>query len=296
MGLTGWAMLDGAGLAAGLLLIASQLLPAAPDLPAALARLAASPSEAAEAGAGGWVQPAGRWLARHTPAAGPLTAPAAELRLLGIDPARFHTLRAAVAVVGLAAPTMLWAAGTVLGLSAPLGLPAVAGLALAAAGWQAATVAVRARAVATRADFRAGLSAYLDLVALQRAAAGSPVQALETVAEIGDSPVFTRIRGRLAHAARTGASPYTALAGLAEELDVAEIKDLADITASAADGAAVYTTLLARSRSLRAAVRADQQAAANAASERLVFPVVLLGVGVLLLLFYPALMRLLTAG
>jgi len=74
------------------------------------------------------------------------------------------------------------------------------------------------------------------------------------------------------------------------------VKDLADITAAAGDGAAVYATLLAKSRSLRAAVRADQQAAANAASERLVFPVVLFGTGFLLLFFYPALIRLLAAA
>jgi hypothetical protein len=297
--LTGWAWLAGAGLAAGVLLLAAGLLPPPPpDLAAALARLTAPPAEPSAPGGTGreWVRRTGGWLAAHTPAAGPLGVPATDLRLLGADPGGFHATRAGLAAAGILGPAVAWAAAAVLGLDVGPGLPVAASLGLAAAGWLGVNAAVRGRAAAARAGFRAGLSGYLDLVALERAGAGSPVEALEAAAEVGDGPVFTRIRARLAHAARAGTSPYTALAGLAEDLGVPEMKDLADITAAAADGAAVYTTLLARSRSLRAAVRADEQAAANAASERLVFPVVLLGVGFLLLLFYPALARLLAAA
>lgn len=298
MGVTGLAALGGAAAALGLLLIALGLGPAPPpDLPAALARLRApAPPEPAGARVGGWVESVGGWLARRSPPTGPLAAPAADLRLLAVDPARFHAARAALTLSGLAAPTLLWAASGLLGLSAPAGVPAVAGLALAAAGWAATAAVIRTRAAAARAGFRAGLSAYLDLVALERAAGGSPIQALEAAADIGDGPVFTRLRARLSHAAAAGTSPYTALAALGAELDVAEVTDLADITASAADGAAVYTTLLAKSRSVRAAVRADEQAAANTASERLVFPVVVYGLAFLLMLFYPALARLLAAA
>ncbi len=121
-------------------------------------------------------------------------------------------------------------------------------------------------------------------------------RSLEAAADVGHGPAFALIRARLTLAARTGGNPYAALAALADEVDVPDLRDLADITATAADGAAIYTTLLAKSRSLRNAIAADAHAAANAASERLVFPVVLLGTGFLLLLFYPALARLTGAG
>jgi Type II secretion system (T2SS), protein F len=302
MGLTGWALLSGATAAAGLVLLAVGLLPAGPpDLAAALARLDTRPPPASAMQGGGrgvprLVRAVGGWLAGHTPQAGPLAAPAADLRLMDLDPARFQAVRAGVAAGGLAAPAVVWAVGAVAGLGLLPAVPAVVGLALAGLGWLAAAAVIRRRAAQARAQFRAALSPYLDLVALERAAAGSPVEALEAAAEVGGGPAFAAIGGRLTLAARLGASPYAALADLAGELGVAELKDLADITAAAADGAAVYATLLAKARSLRNAVLADEQAAANAASERLVFPVVLIGTGFLLLLFYPAVTRLLSAG
>jgi len=301
MGLTGWALLSGATGAAGLLLLAVGLLPAGPpELAAALARLDTTSASTAEDRTGrpltGLVRLVGGWLAEHGPQAGPLAAPAADLRLLDLDRVRFEAARAGLAAAGLAAPVVLWAAAVVAGLGLPPAIPALVGLGLAILGWLAAAAVVRGRAALARAAFRTALSAYLDLVALERAGAGSPIEALEAAAQVGGGPAFAAISDRLALAARTGGNPYTALADLAGELGVPELKDLADITAAAADGAAVYATLLAKAKSLRNAVLADQQAAANAASERLVFPVVLIGTGFLLLLFYPAVIRLLSAS
>ena len=307
--MTGWAILAGAMVGLGLTLLAGQLIPAAaPDLPAALALLdtasAGHPDRALGTSWGSsppaapraWWSTTGRWVARRTPAAGPFAAPGADLRLLGVDPVSFAAARTVTAAGGLVFPAVLWTLTGLAGLSLPLALPAVIGVGLAAGGWLLPAGVLSQRAQQARAAHRVALSAYLDLVALERAAAGSPVEALEAAAQIGYGPTFTLIRGRLLLAARSGTSPYAALADLAEEIGVAELRDLADIAAIAADGAAVYATLLAKSRSLRNAIGADAHAAANAASERLVFPVVLLGVAFLLLIFYPALARLLTAG
>ena len=309
MGLTGWPVLAGMVIGVGVLLLAVGLLPPAPpDLRAALARLDTAPTGAydttstwngkASAGDEGarWWHGSGTWVAARTPQAGPLAAPAADLRLLGVTPVSFAATRAAAAAAGLAFPGMLWTLTGLAGMTVPVAVPAVVGTGLAAAGWLLPAAVLRQRAAGARAGLRVALSAYLDLVALERAGAGSPVEALEAAAQVGHGPAFALIRGRLLLAARSGASPYAALADLAEEIGVAELRDLADIAAIAADGAAVYATLLAKSRSLRNAIGADAQAAANAASERLVFPVVLLGTGFLLLVFYPALARLLTAG
>jgi hypothetical protein len=284
----------------GVALLGAGLLPAGPpDLRAALARLDAPPAAAGLTGPGRggavpWWERVGAWVSARTPAA--LGAPAADLRLLGIAPARFAAGRAALAAVGLAMPAGLWALAGFAGLWAPVAAPAALGAGLAAAGWLIPGAVLAGRAGQARAAFRVALSAYLDLVALERAGAGSPVEALEAAGAVGRGPAFTLIRNRLALAARSGASPYAALAELAAEVGVAELRDLADIAATAADGAAVYASLLAKARSLRNAIGAEEQAAANAASERLVFPVVLIGTGFLLLVFYPALSRLLASG
>jgi hypothetical protein len=308
--MTGWAILAGSVAGLGVTVLAAQLLPAAaPDLPAALARLDGTPVGAQDQAGGsgwatsppepplrGWWTRIGEWVAGRTPAAGPLAAAGGDLRLLGVDPASFAAARAVTAAGGLVFPAVVWTVGGLAGLTLPVALPAVVGVGLAAAGWLVPAGVVAQRAARARTAQRIALSAYLDLVALERAAAGSPVEALEAAAEVGYGPAFTLIRGRLLLAARSGTSPYGALADLAEEVGVAELRDLADIAAIAADGGAVYATLLAKSRSLRHAIGADAHAAANAASERLVFPAVLLGVAFLLLIFYPALARLLTAG
>lgn len=313
MGLTMQALVAGGLVGLGLVLLAAGLLPAGPpELTAALARLDTplrAQLELAPVGperpgqrsrVGRWAATVGGrvggWVAGHTPTAGPLSAPAADLRLLGVAPASFAAGRAAIAAAGFAFPAVLWAAAALAGVGLPVAAPGLLGVGLAAAGWLIPAALARERAAQARAQLRVALSAYLDLVALERAGAGSPVEALEAAAEVGHGPAFGLVRSRLVLAARSGTSPYAALAALAEEVGVAELRDLADITATAADGAAVYNTLLAKSRSLRNAIATEAHAAANAASERLVFPVVLLGTGFLLLVFYPALARLLTAG
>jgi hypothetical protein len=298
--LTTQALTAGGVAGLGVALLAAGLLPAGPpDLRSALARLDAPPAAAdldrsGRGGAVAWWERVGAWVSRRTPAA--LAAPAADLRLLGTGPAGFAAVRAALSAVGLAMPAGLWMLAGMAGLWAPVAAPAAVGIGLAAAGWLLPAAVLTARAGQARAAFRVALSAYLDLVALERAGAGSPVEALEAAASVGRGPAFTLIRDRLALAARSGTSPYAALGELADEVGVAELRDLADIAATAADGAAVYASLLAKARSLRNAIGAEEQATANAASERLVFPVVLIGTGFLLLVFYPALARLLAAG
>ena len=299
MDLTTQALAAGGLASLGVALVAGGLLPAGPpDLHAALTLLDTPPvpvdTPAADRGRTAWWDRAGAWLTARTPPA--LAAPAADLRLLGVDPARFAAVRAAVAVLGLAVPAGLWTLAGLTGLWASVTIPAAVGIGLAVAGWLTPTAVLARRAAAARAALRVALSAYLDLVALERTGAGSPVEALEAAADVGHGPAFTLIRSRLALAARSGTSPYAALAELADEVGVAELRDLADIAATAADGAAVYASLLAKARSLRNAIGAEEHAAANAASERLVFPVVLIGTGFLLLVFYPALARLLAAG
>jgi Flp pilus assembly protein TadB len=293
----GLAGLGGALAGAGLFCAVHELLVrAAPaELSAALARWDSHGAAAQPAGSGGH---AGRWGAVLTGwAASPLLlgVPARDLALTGTPAEQVLLQRITAAAIGLAAPVLLWVLAGLVGGAPPVAVTGLAALGLAVGLSFVPVLVERQHAAGAREAFRAAVSALLDLVAQERAGGRSPVQALAEAATISGGPAFTRIRQALVQAQRTGTSPWAALSDLGARVGVAELADLADIAASAADGAAVYTTLTKKAAAVRAATLAGEQARANADSERLVLPVALLGLGFLLLLFYPAFIRLLTA-
>ncbi|MGO1316825.1 MAG: hypothetical protein ACTMIR_07300 [Cellulomonadaceae bacterium] len=114
---------------------------------------------------------------------------------------------------------------------------------------------------------------------------------MESAAEVGDSWVFTRLGEELRRSRWSGVPPWDALRTLSDELALPELGDFADIMRlSGAEGAAVYTTLRARSAALRTAMLGDELAAANAVGERMSIPGSLLGVVFMALLVAPALL------
>jgi hypothetical protein len=154
---------------------------------------------------------------------------------------------------------------------------------------------VRDQAKRAREEFAHALSAYLDLVALKRAADAGPAEALEKAAAVGRGWPFLFLQGALRRARLEKIPPYQALAELAAEYDLPVLGDVADIMrGSATDGAAVYKALRARTAALNAELLADQAAEANAASEKMTAPGALLAVLVMLLMAFPAVIRMLT--
>ncbi|WP_026360753.1 type II secretion system F family protein [Amycolatopsis nigrescens] len=203
---------------------------------------------------------------------------------------------------------LTWAAGATATVLAVAGLAWLGGVAFsstvvmaavvvaAVAGSAVPVLAVREDASRAREEFRRATAAYLDLVAQERATGRAPSQALGEAAAVGDSWVFARISRTLGRAMRAGHTPWEALSRLGKRMGVVELADLADILATAADGAAIYTTLIAKAGALRAAALAGDKADANARSQRLALPVALLLVAFLLLVMYPAMIRLMTGG
>jgi hypothetical protein len=117
---------------------------------------------------------------------------------------------------------------------------------------------------------------------------------LERAAALADGWVFTRIRDALLLARLSGEPPWDGLRRLAADTGVQELADVADIAEVAAqEGASIAPTLRARAHSLRVQLLAEEEAAANTASEKLTAPVALLSVAFLLLFLYPAVTRLL---
>ncbi len=292
------AVVAGGLVGLGASLIALRWMPAHPDLASALGRLAPEHSLApAPAGARvpvTAVDRLGRWWTRHLPLV-PSRAPARDLDLLGMPLHRFYGQKVLYAVLGLGFPVLLATVVTVVGLRPPPAVPAVGSLLLGAALSFVPDLNVRSDAAAAREQFTRALSAYIDLVALERLAGAGPRQAMEAAAEIGDSWPFRRIGEELARSRWSGQPPWEALGRLADDLGLDGMGDLSDIMRlSGEQGVAVYQTLRARSAAIRAAQVTDELAAANRTAERLTLPGAVLALTFAVLLTAPAIARLVT--
>lgn len=298
---TALAALGGAGAGLGLAVLVRELVPARPQLASSLARLDAGRARSTTATEADVNEPsgpaarAGRWLAsRLVDPAHPLAVPTADLAVVGRTAQDLCAHKAAWAAAGLVGPAVLSGLAALAGAGLPLPVPVVVSLVTAAALFFGPDMRVRQDAARARADFRRAVGAYLDLVALERAADGGPAEALERAAAVGQGWAFTRIADRLERARLAGQPPWEALTDLAAELGVDELRDLAEIVGLAGDdGAAVYETLVAKAAALRTRTMSETEAAANAASERMTLPGVLLGFAFTILVCYPSLARVL---
>ena len=133
------------------------------------------------------------------------------------------------------------------------------------------------------------LSCWLDLVALAQAGGMGIESALEAASAIGEEPSFALLRDTLAMGRHTGASAWAALSGLGRRIGVDELDELAaSVSLAGTEGARVRSSLVAKSASLRRRRTADAESRANATTERLFLPAIVLMLGFMVFLVYPA--------
>jgi tight adherence protein C len=216
----------------------------------------------------------------------------ADLAILGRPPERLLAEQATAAVAGLlVVPAMagLLAAG---GVSAGWQLPAGSAVVLAVAGFTAPALAVRQEAAARRAATRHALAAFLDLVVIAIAGGAGVEAALTYAAATGQGPAFAQLRQALETARLTRQPPWQTLGQLGTELGVTELTELAaSITLAGTEGARVRASLAAKSAAMRARQLAEAEAGAQAATERMSLPLVILFAGFMLLIGFPAVMH-----
>ena len=271
--------------------------PSAPKLSLVLAQLNHSaPVEAALPGADSAGARAGWWSALLPApvvalAQRYLGAASQDLNIVGVSSAELAGRKAALAAGGLLGPPVLFAILLVAGVDVPALLPAGLSVGLGALGWVIPSRQVGDRAARAREEFLAALTAFLALVGLERAARGSPTEALEEASRISGAWPFVMIHAELLRAELAGQPPWDGLRELGTRIGVEQLTNLADIVAAAADGAAVFETLLAEARNLRNAELSDQQAKAGVAGEQLTLPAIVIATGFIMLVLYPALTR-----
>jgi Flp pilus assembly protein TadB len=287
-------VVSGGTVGAGLALLVRELLRPQPALGPALARSAPAASVMPEPELDReerW----GRWLLARLERAPGVRIPTTNLSLLGQGVGQFVLKKTALAGLGLLCPVIATIPWIIAGASLPFYVPAGVGLLIAVLLFFTPDLAVRDQAQRAREEFAHALSAYLDLVALKRAADAGPAEALHKAAEVGRGWPFLYLQSALRRARLEKIPPYQALTELAGEYDLPVLDDVADIMrGSATDGAAVYKALRARSAALNAELLTDQAAQANAASEKMTAPGALLAVLVMLLMAFPAVIRMLT--
>lgn len=275
------AVVSGATVGLGLMVVIAELVPGPPRLDAALARLDGARSP----GRIGWFTAR---LAR-------LPVPRDDLALLGISVERFTLQRVAFLMLGLFLPLPLSLLCAAVGLPLPWAIPTGVGVLLGVVFALIPGYAARTQARERRQEFRAALATYLDMVALERAAGAGPPQALQAPADVCTGWVFGQISQVLEHAKRAGEQPWRGLAQLGERVGIAELTELADIAEDAgSEGTQVLATLLAKAQSMRTAALTDARARANSRTSEMPIAIGISVFGFLVLVCFPAIYRIMS--
>lgn len=277
----------------GIVLGVRALRPVTPALGAALEQLSAQPTTTPASAPGTSTRQRWEWLPAPVATAldRHLGVSDADLEIIGWTRPQLAARKLTLTVAGFVAPSVFGLVMVFLGLGAFIVFPVAVGIALAAVGWFLPSQEARELATKARVDFRTNLEFFLTLVAGERRARGSVEQALEEAADVSGSMPFVRMRRAIRRATLAGRHPWADLRALGEELEVVELRNLADIAEVAAGGAAVYNTLLATARTLRHAELSDQRTEANQVSERMSRPLALLVFGLTLFVLVPFMLR-----
>lgn len=283
-------MLVGAVAGLGAFVVWNALAAPAPSLDRALGRLSrdgrtvAGPAAEADDGRS-WATDVHVWVRKVS-----LGDPSADLAVCHRSEHR-HGVEKLTTAVALAAVALFLAFGlTVAG--SPLPLVAVLMLVFGGGGLGLVVpdVTLRSQAAARRHAFRHALSSYLDLVNVLLAGGAGMETSLVAAAEAGDGWVFEHLRAELDRSRTVRRSPWECFRELGERLGVQELVELAATVQLAGEqGARVKHSLTARAAAMRAHQLARLEADAQSATERMGLPTVLMFVGFVALLGYPAL-------
>ncbi|MDR0783975.1 MAG: type II secretion system F family protein [Propionibacteriaceae bacterium] len=286
-----YAILAGGAIGFGLWLILLKLMPTYPNLAQSLALLGPG-VEQNEAPAQGWDK-LGAWGLDKLPTTlRPI--PTQDLALLQVTPATFLARKLTYALVGLLLPGLVSITLPLLGITVAWVIPPIICLVTAAVGYLLPDLEVRTKAAKARREFSATLACFVDLVAMERACGSGTRQALDAAAAVGDSWVFLRLREALDRATWAGKAGWDGLRELANEVQVSDLSDLADIMRlSGAEGAGIYRILRSKARSIREGLLLKDLAKANETNEKMSLPVSVLGIVFLAILITPALLSVL---
>lgn len=303
-----WILLGGALSGAGVLMLVLILAPPAIQPAAALAELDSQRDERRlrqearrlnprERALPDWLDALGYRAAALLRRTGiDLGALSSDLSVLGRSLERHLVASLLLGLLGFGAPLLVTALGTLAGR--PMGsLPLLACLVLGAAMAALPTARLRSRAAQARRDFRHVVGSFLDLVSMSLSAGRGVPEALDAASALSDDPAMARIRDALAAARLRGETPWAAMGRLGETLRIDELRDLsAALALVAEDGAKIRESLSARATSMRRRELADAEGRAGENSESMLVAQLVIAIGFIVFLVYPALSGIMGGG
>jgi tight adherence protein C len=229
-------------------------------------------------------------LAAIPPLATAIDRAAQDLRLVGRTPEEHAARSATYGLMALLLGPWLLIVSTATGRPVA---PIVPGL-IVLVGVPFAVVlpftSLRADAAERRRAFAHALSSWCDVVVMNLASGRGVEQSMETAAAAGQGWAFGLMRGALRSGYVRGDPPWEALARLGDELGITDLDELASTVGMAGEeGAAVRETVAAKAQTIRQRITSETEELAAAATERMSLPGVLLVIGFLIFLGYPAL-------
>ena len=303
-----WILLGGALSGAGVLMLVLILAPPAIQPAAALAELDSQRDERRlrqearrlnprERALPDWLDALGYRAAALLRRTGiDLGALTSDLSVLGRSLERHLVASLLLGLLGFGAPLLITALGALAGR--PMGsLPLLACLVLGAAMAALPTARLRSRAAQARRDFRHVVGSFLDLVSMSLSAGRGVPEALDAASTLSDDPAMARIRDALAAARLRGETPWAAMGRLGETLRIDELRDLsAALALVAEDGAKIRESLSARATSMRRRELADAEGRAGENSESMLVAQLVIAIGFIVFLVYPALSGIMGGG
>ena len=303
-----WILLGGALSGAGVLMLVLILAPPAVQPAAALAELDSQRDERRlrqearrlnprERALPDWLDALGYRAAALLRRTGiDLGALTSDLSVLGRSLERHLVTSLLLGLLGFGAPLLITALGALAGR--PTGsLPLLACLVLGAAMAALPTARLRSRAAQARRDFRHVVGSFLDLVSMSLGAGRGVPEALDAASTLSDDPAMARIRDALAAARLRGETPWAAMGRLGTTLRIDELRDLsAALALVAEDGAKIRESLSARATSMRRRELADAEGRAGENSESMLVAQLVIAIGFIVFLVYPALSGIMGGG
>jgi Flp pilus assembly protein TadB len=266
---TSLAVVAGILLAAGVVFLVVAVVPAVPRLDAALERVGPDgPPRSATPELGAVTKPSerlGALLYRTVPIS--LTdRQRRALRLQDKPIAEFYADKAVMMIICALLPGLVgfvWAVA----VGSVGSWPALVCLVGATIGFFVPDLLLSQASDAARSGAVEALLVYIDLVTLERLANASATQALHSAAQLSEVPLFLHIRTALERAQLEQQPPYGELRRVADQLNLPELADLADVMQLDETGAALSGALRARLTELRDAHLTSEQIKASAAAE-----------------------------
>lgn len=214
---------------------------------------------------------------------------AADLRICGRTSEAHVARRLLGALAGLAAA--LVASGLLAMVGGEVG--SVGSVVFAAVGVAVGFVVpdatLRKAAARRRRAFLHAFSSYLDLTNVLLAGGAGIETALVAAADAGDGWAFAHLRDCLVRARGGDGTVWVEFARLGERFGINDVVEVAgSLQLAGRHGARIRASLAARADSLRSRQLSEIEASAHAATERMGLPLVLLFVGFLCLVGYPA--------